>query len=298
MAKTVFLYFSELEPELGSGVYLKPITGFADAGTEVYLDELSRRVRLDDYFGQPDQVIKLLFTHLPDWTEKIIVKSRPEDRIKYMDLGFREEALVHGYFSGIDMHFLTYYPKPERSESTEIKPEASGISRFTAAEESGILNRQAVIRTAIPEDAGELARFYSNIFPLYPTPVSDPEYIKDAIEGNSIYRYIRQNGVIVSAACAEINRKYSNAELSDCGTSASASGRGYMKSILSLLIKELDEMGVNHVYSIARANNPGINSVFKGLGFECTGTLIQNVFIFSGFEDMKVWSRVPVVKGN
>jgi len=298
MAKTVFLYFSELEPDLGSGVYLKPITGSADAGAEVYIDELSRRVRLDDYFGLPDRVIKLLNTHLPEWTEKIILKSRPEDLSKFMKHGFREEAVVHGYFSGVDMHFLTCYTTPERSESTEIKPEPSGISRFSTAEEPGILNRQAVIRKATPEDAQELARFYSNIFPLYPTPVSDSEYIKEAIEGNSIYRYIRQDGVIVSAACAEINTKYSNAELSDCGTSESASGKGYMKSILSSLIKELDEMGVNHIYSIARAKSPGINAVFKSLGFEYTGTLIQNVYIFSGFEDMKVWSRVPVVVGN
>jgi RimJ/RimL family protein N-acetyltransferase len=94
----------------------------------------------------------------------------------------------------------------------------------------------------------------------------------------------------VSAACAEINRAYRNAELSDCGTLKDMAGRGYMRAILSALMKDLQEEGIHALYSIARSESVSMNAVLKNLGFDCTGALIQNVRIFSGFENMNVWS--------
>ena len=105
-----------------------------------------------------------------------------------------------------------------------------------------------------------------------------------------MYKYIKQDGTIVSAACAEINRKYGNAELSDCGTLPTVTGKGYMKAILSALLVDLKEQEIKSIYSIARSDSAGMNAVFKSLGFDYTGTLIKNVYIFSGFEDMRVWS--------
>ena len=292
MAETIFVYRSESDPELQSRIFTAPMKIHADAGAELYIDKLSLRVRMDDYFGPLEQVMILLHLHLPNWTEKVIIKSRPNDRLFFSAAGYCEEAFVRGYYFGIDMHFMTAYPNPNRkkgaSRTNQIAVDTSqSFDRFTFTNQS-----VPDIHTATSGDAEDLARFYATIFPVYPTPITDPQYLKKMISGDSLYKFIRREGAIVSAACAEINRTYRNAELSDCGTLKDMAGKGFMKAILSAFMKDLQEEGIHALYSIARSESVSMNAVLKNLGFDYTGTLIQNVCIFSGFEDMNVWSFV------
>jgi putative beta-lysine N-acetyltransferase len=291
MPKTIIVNDSENQGSLTSYTFLKSASGIADAWAELYVDEVSLRVRVDDYFGPPDQILNLINSNLPDWSEKVIIKSRPDHRSVFSKAGYREEAFVHGYFSGVDMHFMTYYLNKNRAVPTEFNSDVSDDLVFPFSVKPKPFNDIPPIYKANSENAEEIASFYSKIFPVYPTPVTDPKYIKKVIEGDSIYRFIRQNGMIVSVACAEVNPKYRNAELSDCGTLKDVSGRGFMKLILSALMEDLNKLEVKSIYSIARAASPSMNAVFKGFQFDLTGTLIKNVLIYSGFEDMNVWSR-------
>lgn len=290
-AKTIFVYHSEHDPNLARVVFDQPTSIAADSAVELFLDPFSRRIRIDDYFGSVQQVLNLITLHLPDWAEKIIVKSRPKDRHEFIKAGYMEEAMVFGYFSGIDMHFLTAYPNLLRGISEEhLSNDFFNIESFSG-QYFNLAQNNFLIHTAVPEDAEELSDFYEKIFPLYPTPINDSGYLRKIILGDSVYQFIRSNGKIVSAACAEINWKYHHAELSDCGTLPEAAGKGCMKTILSSLIQSLTKTGILSTYSIARAKSESMNMVFKNLGFVCTGVLIQNVNIFSGFENMLVWSN-------
>ena len=296
MAETIFVYCSESDPELQSRIFTVPMETHADAGAELYIDKFSLRVRMDDYFGPLEKVMALLRIHLPNWTEKVIIKSRPDHRRQFSEAGYREEAFVRGYYSGMDMHFMTTYLHPKRKELVTSKNEiVSDTGRYF---DQGTSSNQSVplIHTATVADADELAQFYSSIFPVYPTPITDPQFLNKVIAGDSRYKFVREKGVIVSAACAEINRAYRNAELSDCGTLKNMAGKGFMKAILSAFMKDLQEEGIHALYSIARSESVSMNAVLKNLGFDCTGTLIQNVYIFSGFENMKVWSIISEPK--
>lgn len=227
--------------------------------------------------------------HLYDWVGKIIIKSRPGDRFFFKSAGYQEEAFVKGYFAGTDMHFLTRYLKPERMIRECISME-SGLTR--TANSSVIPLMDITVVQATENDAEELAGFYGEIFTVYPTPIADPSYLKRMISGDSVYMLIRHKQIIVSAACAEVNRHYKNAELSDCATLPEYGGKGLMKIILNQIIEKVEQQDIDSVYSIARARSSSMNSVFQSLGFEFTGTLIRNVKISSGLEDMNVWSRL------
>ena len=69
-------------------------------------------------------------------------------------------------------------------------------------------------------------------------------------EGTIYYVFFYQ-GKIVSAASAEVNTFYKNAELTDCATLKEHRKYGLMKIILQELERELTEQGIYCAYSIA-----------------------------------------------
>ena len=256
-------------------------------GVWIFNDPLSERIRVDDYHGKITEVIKLIESHFYDWVGKVIIKSRPQHLESFLNAGFSEEALVQGYFSGTDMHFMARYLKPQRKISLLPVPSffEGNKEKFRLKSSNDIL-----ITRANKEDAEALAAFYASIFKIYPSPVTDPAYLRKVISGNSVYMILKINGNIISAACAEVNPQYQHAELSDCATIPEYFGQGYIKQVLKSLMSEMDNLGIPALYSIARTASPAMNKVFRDLGFRFTGKMINNVRIVTGLEDMNVWS--------
>jgi beta-lysine N6-acetyltransferase len=191
----------------------------------LYEDEYSRRVRVDDYSGPLEDIKSAVDAALPSWTEKLIVKSRPGDVAFFESKGLRREAFIGGYFAGTDMHFLARYLTLERSHS----PREADVLLVPPATSPA---PPANVRFAGPDDAEDLARLYREAFRIYPTPVYDPVHVRKTMEDGTVYAVVREGQKIISAASAEINAKYHNAELTDCataegheGAAASAGGR-------------------------------------------------------------------------
>ena len=111
--------------------------------------------------------------------------------------------------------------------------------------------------------------------------VSTPQHFAAAFTVNKI----------VAAASAEINKQYRNAELTDCATAEGFQGKGYMRSLLLELERNLRTQGITCLYTIARAESFGMNKAFHDLGFAYSGRMTNNCFIFSGLEDMNVWYK-------
>lgn len=293
-AESYFIYTSSAIPGLSFKRFKEPLQIDTDSFIRLYIDPLSLRIRLDDYKGSVPEIVKLVRYHTPDWTEKIIIKSRVEHFNDFSNAGFHKEADVRGYFGGSDMTFLVTYLKPHRRGLAEIKNHqfpyfAKNVKKYHNSD--GLK-----VNVAIESNATELADFYRKNFPLYPTPIGDSGYLRKVISANSVYMFILENDLIVSAACAEIDFQNRNAELSDCATLDGYNGKGYMKRILSSLMEHLREMNIYCFYSIARAESTSMNAVFSHLGFQFTGTLYKNVRIFSGVEDMNVWSYFKAVQ--
>lgn len=266
---------------------IKTANGFIS----VYVDSFNGRIRMDDYAGTLPVVLKSVMTEVSAWVEKLIVKSRPEDVSFFVSQGFEEEAHINGYFSGKDMHFVTKYFSEKRKISLKLNEEDAIIEKILQPSTSEKDSVSPDIQVATTSDCDELAKLYKEVFRLYPTPVHDPSYLRKTMEEGTVYVFVREKKKMMSAASAEIDRQFHNAELTDCASCPEARGKGHMKKLLSRLEDILIDKGVHCYYTIARAESYGMNKVFFQLGYSYGGRLKNNCVIFSGIEDMNVWYK-------
>jgi putative beta-lysine N-acetyltransferase len=263
----------------------------ARASVTLYEDEFSRRIRMDDYSGDSGAVLELINQNIPAWAEKVILKIRAQDVAFFRSKGFQEEASIAGYFSGVDMHFLVRYIYDERSRSSRVADE-DDIIKSVLLVPPAIASVPAVnVKFAGPDDAEDLARLYRDAFRVYPTPVYDPAHVRKTMEEGTVYVFIREGEKIVSAASAEINANYQNAELTDCATAEGHEGKGYMRALLTALENHLKHRNIRCLYTIARSSSFGMNKAFHQLGYTFGGRMTKNCMIYSGMEDMNVWYK-------
>jgi len=262
------------------------------ARISVYTDFFNRRIRIDDYSGNVSDVLALIDKSVPDWTEKLIVKARENDQLFFEGSGFATEAFIKGYFSGADMYFLTRYFSHERKINLMNAEEDIIIENILKENKPAYETDVDLVSLATREDAEELANLYATVFKVYPTPLGDPVFLRKTMEEGTLYVVIRQNNIIMSAASAEINRLYSNAELTDCATLPPSQGKGYMKKLIVKLEKILEGERINCLYTIARAESYSMNKVFWQLNYEYGGRMTNNCFIYAGLEDMNVWYKL------
>lgn len=141
------------------------------------------------------------------------------------------------------------------------------------------------------EEVAALAQLYQQVFKIYPTPLHDPAYILKTMEEGTIYFAFTKGEEVVSAASAEVNEFYKNAELTDCATLLEHRKYGLMKILLEKLEEELLARGVYCAYSIARAQSFGMNAALHQLGYRYRGRLTNNCYIYDKIENMNMWVK-------
>ncbi|MBK5280226.1 MAG: putative beta-lysine N-acetyltransferase [Bacteroidia bacterium] len=261
------------------------------ATVSVYTDSFNKRVRIDHYTGDRDEVLMIIKQQIPNWVEKLIVKSRTEDLTFFISKGFSCESFIKGYYSGTDMYFVTQYFSASRQQSEKLPTEKRIIQELISEKYQPYEMTLEGIKIASISDADRLALFYSEIFKVYPTPLGDVSHIRKTITEGTIYAFIEIEDKLVSSASAEVNKQFNNAELTDCATLKQAEGKGHMKRLLSYLHQKLTEEGTTCCYSIARAESFSMNKAFAQLGYTYGGIMVNNCIIFSGLEDMNVWYK-------
>ncbi len=261
------------------------------ATVSVYTDPYNKRIRIDDYAGDLNEILLHINQQISDWVEKLIVKSRAEDVPFFIAHGFSCEAFIKGYFAGDDMHFVTMYFSAGRERSEKWHEEQLIIQKLVADKNKPEAPSTEGIKVATISQAAELARLYKMIFKVYPTPLSEEAHIIKTMQEGTVYVYIEKDDQIVSAASAEINVKFKNAELTDCATLPEAEGKGHMKKLLFFLEHKLRADGITCCYTIARSESFSMNKAFAKLGYTYGGRLINNCMIYSGIEDMNVWYK-------
>jgi putative beta-lysine N-acetyltransferase len=264
----------------------------AAATIVVYEDAFNKRIRVDDYSGDREEVLKLIEQAAAPWVEKLIVKSRPRDKDWFAAKGFTQEAFIAGYFDGEDMYFLTRYFDHSRSIAPKQELEDKIIHDILQGKSVSHATDTSTVQPATPGHASQLAKLYQSIFKVYPTPLGDPDHIVRTMKSGTRYVMMVEHATILSAASAEINGKYHNAELTDCATTPRAEGKGHMRLLLTRLEEILVPEGVRCFYTIARAESIGMNKVFHQLGYTYSGRLRNNCLIYSGIEDMNVWYKL------
>lgn len=262
---------------------------------EAYVDPFNKRLRVDDYAGNIYEVLQKAETLSTEKkAEKLIIKARREDFTNLLKSCFQLEAVIDRYFLGSDAYVFTKYFTDERKRSNHWIKEDEIVQHLASLErqlQQAAPPKEYVLQKVRETDANALAKLYKDVFEVYPTPLHDPEYIKKTIRDGTVYYCFRFNGKIVSAASAEVQPIYKNAELTDCATLKEHRKHGLMKILLQKLEEELKSNGIFHVYTIARALSVGMNAAFHQLGYTYRGRLINNCYIFDKLEDMNVWCK-------
>ncbi|WP_404457798.1 putative beta-lysine N-acetyltransferase [Sutcliffiella horikoshii] len=259
-----------------------------------YEDYYNKRLKIEDFRGNINQIIQ----SIEEWSkqpfvEKVIIKSRKEHVSTLMERGFLLEASVPGYFLGGKGYFLCKYRKLDRYNSDKWCEEDNILDSVwqKRKQKEVLLDPDLTLRVAKVSDAKALSSFYKDVFPIYPVPIEDPNYVMEQIQSNTIFMLLEEHGVIIAAASAEMNETYKNAEITDCATSPSKRKGGYMNSLIRELEAELVKRQIYCSYSIARALSFGMNAVLHNLEYTYKGRLKNNCYIFDKIEDMNVWSK-------
>jgi beta-lysine N6-acetyltransferase len=259
----------------------------------VYRDGVNKRIRVDDIHGNLNSLLTYLDIDAQSGDyEKLIIKARESQFMTLIERGFVHEGMINHFFNGDRAHFMSRFMKDERrtsnywSEEDDILSSVQKLGVYPSLKDT-----EASIQLAETGQAEELACLYKEVFQLYPVPLHNPQYIKDAMNNGTIFVCIRQNEKIISAASAEINFQYKNAELTDCATLPLYRKGGFMKNLIAKLEEELLSREIFCAYTIARALSFGMNAVFHQLGYEYRGRLANNCYIFDKIEDMNLWEK-------
>lgn len=266
----------------------------ADYAFKVFIDIHNERVKLTKYTGN----ISKITNHLKEIClkknlGKIICIISENDKSKFLNNGFITEGTIEGYFKGENGYWVSYFCSENRKFSTHIEEENQIIEQALRVKDHYNYSelKDFYIRDGNKSDAKNLTSLFKNVFKTYPTPMENEDFIKEIIGDKVLFKVAEINGEIVSAASADINKDFLNAEITDCATLNQYRGMGLLSNLIYNLEQDLKKNKFLTLYSLSRAISPGINIVLSKHNYKYTGRLINNCKIMSGFEDMNVWVK-------
>ena len=256
------------------------------ANNRVYLLKLDTR-------DLPDIVDSICALGHNNGYSKLFAKVPATAYKHFLTRGFIEEALVpamcKGECAGI---FMSRYLDQGRAVPHDSKLIASVLeaARGNSQQPAKGCNPDAVVQMDA-NHADELAALYSRVFESYPFPIHDPDFIRNSMKNNVIFFGIRNNGKLVAAASAEMDKSWGCAEMTDFATLAEYQGAGAASTLLARMEKVTHARGIHTAYTIARAESFGVNIVFAKRGYLFSGTLYNNTQICGRLESMNVWYK-------
>ncbi len=191
-------------------------------------------------------------------------------------------------------HFLAYYLDEERRtpENPDYLQEVLDLCSERTFSSPRPLKEGTICEVCSPEDTPEMARIYREVFPSYPFPIHDLEYLRETMKSHVLYCGIRKQGRLAALASAEMYPSHSQAEMTDFATLPEHRGNGYASVLLEYMEQRLPGHGIFVPYTIARAVSPGMNITFASAGYRFSGQLINNTQISGSIESMNVWYKI------
>ncbi len=229
---------------------------------------------------------------------KFIVYALAGDEARWVREGFLREAIILNYFAdGQDAWIWSAFTPGEREDAPRDGEHNATVelaaARPTVEPE---LKEGFTCRQARLGDSPIISEIMNQVFADYPTPL-DVDTIQNQIRtGGNLYRLVfAEDGRLAAAASAEIDHRMGSAELTDCATLPTFRGLGLMAYILAQLEKDLiRDMGITSLYTMARADEVGMNCVFSKLGWVYSGRLVNNCRMPNGWESMNIWCAPPL----
>lgn len=247
--------------------------------------------------ARPEALVDGLLKKAADAGYSKVFAKIPESADEpFLDAGFRKEARVPEFFDGGEpAAFLGYYLDADRGEETQ--PEKLDaileLSRNQTVADPGPLPPEngIALGPCPAERADEMADMYRKVFPTYPFPIHDPEYLRSAMSEDVIYFGATAGDRLVALSASEMDTGARNVEMTDFATLPDWRGNRLAVRLLSLMEQAVKKKQIKTAYTIARAASPGMNITFARLGYRYGGRLINNTNISGRIESMNIWYK-------
>lgn len=233
----------------------------------------------------------------PEVITKLTVYARPEPpkQAGWQRRGFTWEGHIPNYFAdGEDAYMWAFYL--DVSRGTEDRRDEHDHTIAVASAKPPVspqLPEGYTSKIAAVSDADTIVELMKQCFTDYPFPIEAERIAQDIREKATHFRIVYDaSGEPVATASAEMDHNRKSCELTDCATLTSQRGKGLMTLLLDQLERDArQEFGMTCLYTLARADEPGINAAFAKLGYEYTGRLVNNCLMPNGWECMNIWAK-------
>jgi putative beta-lysine N-acetyltransferase len=206
--------------------------------------------------------------------------------------GYITEAYLPGYIKGEeDIHYVSKFLNSDRVMyvETDMLVKLSDILHKNKGEKQHKKLPEYHITKIGEDDASEVADLFKQVFSTYPFPIHDPQFILDSMRANTRYFGIKgDDGRYIAISSAEIEADYLAAEMTDFAVLKSQRGKKLSIVLLKAMEKQMRDMNIRTLYTIARLNSPPMNKTFLRMGYKYTGTLIKNTNIAGRIESMNI----------
>jgi len=212
----------------------------------------------------------------------------------FLTAGYQREAEVPGFFRGKETAwFLGKYFSPSRQieENAAKHDSILQLAKCQRISQHKTAKNRCSIRKCTPEDIEAMSALYRNVFPSYPFPIDDPEYLLNTMQDHVQYYAAEHDGVLVGLASAEMDPGQLNAEMTDFATRLDWRGQNLAQQLLAHMETAMRQQGVHTAYTIARSISPSMNIVFARRQYAYAGRLINNTHIGGHIESMNVWFK-------
>ncbi|MEA2000104.1 MAG: putative beta-lysine N-acetyltransferase [Euryarchaeota archaeon] len=255
----------------------------------IYLMKLSCR----DYPGIVNRLNNLAEYH---GYSKIFAKVPESAGSMFRKNDYKVEASIPSFYNNEETGlFLGKFLQKNRQNSSDretLRSVLKTAEKKATSPDSTALPEEMQWRICRPSDAEEMAEAYRHIFETYPFPIHNPDYLRETMIANEVvYFAVEHSGKIVSLASSEICKEYRHAEMTDFATLHEYRRNGLATFLLSVMEEEMRQQGLKLTYTIARALSYGMNITFSKMGYQYSGTLLNNTNISGRLESMNVWYK-------
>jgi putative beta-lysine N-acetyltransferase len=229
---------------------------------------------------------------------KIFAKVKESSANVFYNALYEKEATIPQYYNKKDTAvFLGYYLNEKRKTEKDftlyenVLKEAIKRSDSAHNLQKSILPEGFNIRTCKSKDTEKMAEIYKEVFPTYPFPIDDPQYLCKTMEENVVYYCVEYKDEIIALSSSEIDIAAKAAEMTDFATLADFRGHSFSLHLLYNMEKDMKERGIFTLFTIARASSYSMNITFAKMGYTFSGRLVNNTQISGNIESMNIWYK-------
>ena len=226
---------------------------------------------------------------------KIFTKVPSGFAKSFANAGYVEEAAIPGfYFGSVKGVFMSYYLKPWRSKAndSEALDQTLKLALNKSKDTIRSLDQDRFnLRQCEERDAEKMASIYQIVFPTYPFPIQDPQFLIKNMQNHVDYFCVESEGELIALSSAEMDPIAQNVEMTDFATLPQCRGSSLGIHLLARMEDQMKRKGMRTAFTIARAVSPGMNITFAKLGYAYGGRLINNTNISGNIECMNIWYK-------